>query len=109
MGRRCIVDFNDLIAQYTIKLLNLENSRFTSSLILLIQDFLIKKSSAVVAPTNFIKEYALALGRKDKRATIINATTDNPMCKRILIPDSSVFEVLSFFAPGVVFCDVTAG
>lgn len=71
LRRRCVVDFNDLIAQYTINLLNLENSSFTGTLILLIQDFIIKKSDIVVAPTDFIRKYALALGLKDENISVI--------------------------------------
>lgn len=71
LRKRCVLDFNDLIAQYTVNLLGLENSSLTSTLVRFVQDFIVRKSDAVVAPTNFIKEYAVSLGLKDESVSVI--------------------------------------
>jgi len=59
LRKRCVVDFNDLIAQYTINLLGLEKSRFVSLIVIMIQDFIVRHSAQVIAPTSFIRDYAL--------------------------------------------------
>jgi len=71
LRKPCIVDFNDLIAQYTIRLLNLKQTSLPSRIIVLIQDFIVKNSNLVIAPTNFIRKYALALGMKDEKISVI--------------------------------------
>lgn len=65
LRRPCVVDFNDLIAQYTIHLLNLKKRSLIGRIIVLIQNFIVKNSDVVIAPTDFIKRYALVLGIKD--------------------------------------------
>jgi glycosyltransferase involved in cell wall biosynthesis len=67
----CVVDFNDLIAQYTIELLNMKKSSLQSRLIVWIQDFIVKNSEAVIAPTSYIRRYALMRGVKDERISVI--------------------------------------
>jgi len=71
LQKPCVVDFNDLIAQYTIRLLKLRENSHLSKIIVFIQDFIVKNSDAVIAPTNFIRRYALALGIKDKNIFVI--------------------------------------
>jgi glycosyltransferase involved in cell wall biosynthesis len=71
LRKPCVVDFNDLIAQYTIRLLNLKRTSLPSRLIVLIQDFIVKNSNVVIAPTNFIRRYALALGTKGEKISVI--------------------------------------
>ena len=66
-----ILDFDDLIAQYTAALLNIRKSRFTAKLLILVQDYVAKHSDQLVAPTHFIKDYTLALGVPTERIFII--------------------------------------
>ena len=71
LRKPCVVDFNDLIAQYTIRLLNTKETSLLGRIIVFVQDFIVKNSSIVVAPTNFIRKYALALGMKDEKISVI--------------------------------------
>jgi glycosyltransferase involved in cell wall biosynthesis len=71
LRKPCVVDFNDLIAQYTIGLLKLKRASLLGKMIILVQDFIVKNSDFVVAPTNFIRKYALSLGVKDEKITVI--------------------------------------
>lgn len=71
LRRPCVVDFNDLIAQYTIHLLNLKKSGLVGRIIVFIQDFIVKNSSVVITPTNFIKRYAVDLGVKDENIFVV--------------------------------------
>jgi len=66
-----IVDFNDLIAQYTLDLLGMKESSILSRLIIWIQDFIVRNSDVVVAPTNNIKNYALKRGTRNERVFVI--------------------------------------
>ena len=71
LRKPCVVDFNDLIAQYTIRLLKLDNKSFVSKMIIFVQDLIVKNSEVIIAPTNFIKKYALALGVKDENIFVV--------------------------------------
>jgi glycosyltransferase involved in cell wall biosynthesis len=71
LRKPCVVDFNDLIAQYTVRLLNLKGASLLSRTIVLVQDFIVKNSNIVIAPTNFIRRYALALGIKDEKISVV--------------------------------------
>jgi glycosyltransferase involved in cell wall biosynthesis len=71
LRKNCVVDFNDLIAQYTIQLLKMNKRSFTGRIIIFIQDFIVKNSDMVIAPTNFIRNYALSLGIKSKKTFVI--------------------------------------
>jgi glycosyltransferase involved in cell wall biosynthesis len=71
LRKPCVVDFNDLIAQYTIRLLNLKRRSLSGRMIVFVQDFIVKNSNLVVAPTNFIRKYALALGMRDEKISVI--------------------------------------
>ena len=66
-----ILDFDDLIAQYTAALLNIRKSSFKAKLLILVQDYVAKNSDQIVAPTHFIKDYTLALGVPTERIFII--------------------------------------
>lgn len=68
-----VLDFNDLIAQYTANLLNFKKNSFKAKILLLFQHYLAKKSQKVIAPTRFIKKYTVSLGvPKEKIAVIPN-------------------------------------
>lgn len=71
LRKPCVVDFNDLIAQYTINLLKLKKSSLSSRILIKIQDFIVKHSKAVVVPTDFIKKYAVALGCNEKKINVV--------------------------------------
>jgi glycosyltransferase involved in cell wall biosynthesis len=71
LRKNCVVDFNDLIAQYTIQLLEMDKRSFVGRIIIFIQDFIVKNSDMVIAPTNFIRNYALSLGIKSEKVFVI--------------------------------------
>jgi glycosyltransferase involved in cell wall biosynthesis len=71
LRKKCIVDFNDLIAQYTIQLLKMNKKSFIGRIIIFIQDFIIKNADIVITPTNFIKSYALSRRIKHERIFVI--------------------------------------
>ena len=71
LRRSSVVDFNDLIAQYTLDLLNMRKSSILGKLIIRIQDLIVKSSDVVVAPTNYIKNYALKRGARSERVFVI--------------------------------------
>lgn len=66
-----VLDFSDLIAQYTIHFLNLKKSSFKARLLIFIQNIIVKKSSRIVAPTSFIRNYTLVLKVNDKKIIVI--------------------------------------
>jgi glycosyltransferase involved in cell wall biosynthesis len=71
MRRSCAVDFNDLIAQYTIGLLNLNMLSPLSRAIVFVQDLIIRHSDVVVSPTSYIRNYALTRAVKDEKIFVI--------------------------------------
>lgn len=71
LRKPCVVDFNDLIAQYTTCLLKIKKTSLIGRVIVFIQDFIVKNSDVVVAPTNFIRKYALNLGVKEEKIFVI--------------------------------------
>lgn len=66
-----LLDFNDLIAQYTIHLLNLKPRSIAAKICVSIQDFIVRNSDKVTAPTNYIKKYALDLAVSDEKIIVI--------------------------------------
>jgi glycosyltransferase involved in cell wall biosynthesis len=87
LRKPCVVDFNDLIAQYTIRLLNMKRASLLSRVIVFVQDFIVKNSSIVVAPTNFIRRYALALGIKDEKISVIPNGADTQVFNAEIEPN----------------------
>ncbi len=71
LRKPCILDFNDLIAQYTINLLNKKRQSIIGRLIIRLQDLIIKWSDTVIAPTSYLKNYALRCGVKNERIFVI--------------------------------------
>jgi glycosyltransferase involved in cell wall biosynthesis len=71
LRRPVLLDFNDLIAQYASHLLNLGSQSTVAKLFVLIQDFIVGNSDKVIAPTNYIKEYASKLGVRGEKLTVI--------------------------------------
>ena len=74
-----IVDFNDLIAQYTGALLNLKKGSFAAKLLVLVQNYIVKNADWVVTPTRLIKKYATALGIPERKIRIISNGVDTKM------------------------------
>lgn len=70
------VDFNDLIAQYSGALLNLKKDSFTVKLLVLIQNYIVKNSDKIVAPTRFIKNYTTSLDVSDRKVAVISNGVD---------------------------------
>jgi len=48
-----VLDFNDLIAQYTINVLNLEKKSTKARMLVFVQQYLVKKAQMIIAPTFF--------------------------------------------------------
>jgi glycosyltransferase involved in cell wall biosynthesis len=69
--KRVVVDFNDLIAEYTGALLNLGKESFTSKLLTLVQDYIVRNSEKTIAPTFFIKDYATLLGVSERKIAVV--------------------------------------
>jgi len=69
--RRVLLDFNDLIAQYTSQLLNLTPRDIRTKMFFLIQDYIVRKSDKIIVPTNYLKEYACKLGVRNGKITVI--------------------------------------
>ena len=99
LRKTCIVDFNDLIAQYTVKLLKMNKKSLISRVIIFTQNFIVKNADIVIAPTNFIKSYALSLGIKDEKIFVIpngadmqifNAETESDYRSRLNLQDRKV-------------------
>lgn len=66
-----VLDFNDLIAQYAIELLNIKKNGFMAKLIVLIQEFIARNSRKVTVPTRFIRNYAASLGVPERNLVTI--------------------------------------
>lgn len=66
-----LLDFNDLIAQYTIHLLNLNPRSLAAKFNVFVQKFITRSSDRVVVPTNYIKRYADILVDSKKKVVVI--------------------------------------
>jgi glycosyltransferase involved in cell wall biosynthesis len=71
LRRSVLLDFSDLIAQYTSRLLNLRPQNIIAKLAVLTQDSIVRGSDKIIAPTNYIKKYASRLGAKDEKVIVI--------------------------------------
>lgn len=71
LAKSVFVDFSDLIAQYTIHLLNFRPRSFASWFCILIQDFIVKNSDKIIVTTNYIKKYSLNLAVADEKIVLI--------------------------------------
>jgi glycosyltransferase involved in cell wall biosynthesis len=78
-GKKVVVDFNDLIAQYSSSLLNIDKNSITARLLILVQGFIIRNSDKVIAPTRFIKSYATSSGVPEHKISIIPNGVDTKM------------------------------
>jgi len=71
LRKAVILDFSDLIAQYSIDLLKLRQTDFKARLIILAQNYIVRKSRFVVVPTSFIKKYAISLRVPERKISVI--------------------------------------
>jgi len=77
--RKVVVDFNDLIAQYSGALLNLGQKSLTVKLLVQVQRFIVRNSDKTIAPTRFIKHYAVSMGVPENRMSIIPNGVDTKL------------------------------
>jgi len=77
--KKVVVDFNDLIAQYSSTLLNLDKDSITAKLLVLVQRFIVRNSDKMIAPTRFLRNYAASLGVPEHKMTIIPNGVDTKM------------------------------
>ena len=74
-GKLCrkpiVLDFSDLIAQYTANLLDLKKDSFKARMLIHIQNYIARNSQKVVAPTSFIRKYAISHGIPAGKVTLI--------------------------------------
>lgn len=92
--KRVVVDFNDLIAQYSNNLLHIEKTSIMARLMILVQGFIVRNSDRMIAPTRFIKEYAASLGVSERRMSIIPNGADISMFNMKRADLTHVREVL---------------
>lgn len=71
LRRPVLLDFNDLIAQYSALLLNTKSSSLKARLFVFVQDFLARNCNKVVATTRFIRNYAVNRGASGEKVFVI--------------------------------------
>jgi len=79
LRKRVVVDFNDLIAQYIGALLNLDQNSLTAKVLAQVQRFIVRNSDKTIAPTRFIKDYAVSSGVPESKVSIIPNGVDTKM------------------------------
>jgi len=76
-----VTDFNDLIAQYTIEVLNVPKKSLKAKILIFLQHFLVKQSNKVVVPTKFIRNYAVSIGVQERKISLIPNGVDTKTFK----------------------------
>jgi len=71
LRKSVLVDFNDLIAQYSIHLLNLRPHSVAAWFCILIQNLIVKNSDKIIVTTNYIKKYTLDMGVADGKIAFV--------------------------------------
>jgi len=79
LRKSVVLDFNDLIAQYTACLLELERSSLKAKVLAFFQDLIVKNCDKIVAVTNFVKNYSLALGVDRRKIVVIPNGVDTEL------------------------------
>lgn len=74
-----LLDFNDLIAQYSMLLLNLSGSGFKAKLFFWVQDSLVRRCDKVVATTRLIRDYAIGHGASQDRVFLVPNGVDTDL------------------------------
>jgi glycosyltransferase involved in cell wall biosynthesis len=77
--KKVVADFNDLIAQYSSVLLNIDPKSLTAKLLVQVQRFVVRNSDRTIAPTRFIKNYAVSLGVPEDKISIIPNGVDTKL------------------------------
>jgi glycosyltransferase involved in cell wall biosynthesis len=77
--KRVVVDFNDLIAQYSSNLLHIERTSIVTKIMILVQRFIVRNSDRMIAPTSYIRKYAASLGVSEQKMTVIPNGADTKM------------------------------
>jgi glycosyltransferase involved in cell wall biosynthesis len=76
LRRPVLLDFDDLIAQYTSQLLGIRPESVMAKTFVQVQDFIARNSDKIVVPTDYIKEYTSKLGVTDERIAVISNGVD---------------------------------
>jgi glycosyltransferase involved in cell wall biosynthesis len=76
LRKTIVLDFNDLIAQYSINLLNFDEKGLLAKTFIFIQNYIAKSVQLAVVPTSYIKNYAKTLGISEKRLVKISNGVD---------------------------------
>ena len=66
-----LLDFNDLIAQYTLRLLGFGSQSLTARFFVFAQNFIVRNSDKIIAPTDYIRKYASRLSVADEKTVVI--------------------------------------
>ena len=66
-----VLDFNDLIGEYTMEIIKINKNNFKAKIILMIQKIIIKNVNILIVITSYIKKYAINIGVKDDKIKII--------------------------------------
>ena len=80
--KKVLVDFNDLIAQYTSTMLGIQKNSMTAKLLILVQGFIVRNADRIIAPTYFIKNYAASMGVPENKMCVIPNGADNELFER---------------------------
>ncbi len=76
LRKTVVLDFNDLIAQYSINLLNLNEKGLMAKMLIFVQNYIARNAQLVVVPTSYIKKHAKSLGISEKRLVEISNGVD---------------------------------
>jgi len=76
LRKTVVLDFNDLIAQYSINLLNLDEKGLMAKAFVFVQNYIARNAQLVVVPTSYIKSYAKSLGIPENRLVEISNGVD---------------------------------
>lgn len=71
LRKPALLDFNDLIAQYSMLLLDLRSSSLKARLFVFVQDFLARNCSKVVATTELIRNYVVNRRIGDEKVFVV--------------------------------------
>lgn len=79
LRKAVLLDFNDLIAQYSALLMKLDNSSLKAKMFVLVQNFLVRNCHKVVATTGLIRDYAVNCGARQDRVFVIPNGVDTSL------------------------------
>jgi len=76
LRKTVVLDFNDLIAQYSINLLGLNEKGLMAKTFIFVQSYIARNAQLVVVPTSYIKNYAKSLGIPEEKLVEISNGVD---------------------------------